>query len=72
MTSPHAATPATAPQSPDDVLRQPPVVRSREQSTVVFCDDPEQVRAGFALALAVMQAHESLLIMSPDSDLKEE
>jgi hypothetical protein len=64
------ATPAMTPHPPDDVLRQPTLLHSRERSTIVFCGDAEQVGAGFALALAVMKAHENLLIMSLESNPK--
>jgi hypothetical protein len=68
MAGAHATTPATAPQSPDDALRQQLVVRSHEHSTVVFCGDAEQVSAGFALAIALIDANEEFLIMSPKPD----
>ena len=50
--------------------REPSVGGSCKRSTVVFCGDAEQVNVGFALALAVMEAHEDLLLRSPDSDRK--
>jgi hypothetical protein len=66
MVDAHATTPATAP--PNDALRQQSVVRSYEHLTVVFCGDAEQVGAGFALALALMEANEEFLIMSSKPD----
>jgi hypothetical protein len=66
MTGPDAPISATATQSPNDVWREPSVVRSRERSTIVFSG--EQVGAGFAIALALMEAHENLLVMSDKPD----
>jgi hypothetical protein len=63
-------TPVMTPHPSDDVLRQPTVLHSRARSTIVFCGDSEQVGAGFALALAVMEAHEDLLIMGLESNPK--
>jgi hypothetical protein len=48
--------------------QEPSVGRSRKRYAVVFCGDAEQVSVGFALALAVMEAHENLLLGSPESD----
>jgi hypothetical protein len=45
-------------------------VRLRESATIVFSGDAEQVSVGFALALAVMVAHENLLITSREWDPK--
>jgi hypothetical protein len=59
-------TPVAALQHPDDVRRSH--VRSRHSPTVVFCD--ENVTAGFALALALMEADETFLIMSPRPDME--
>lgn len=56
------------PHPSDD--RQPKVLHSREHSTIVFCGDAERVGAGFALALALMEENENLLIMSLESNLK--
>jgi hypothetical protein len=56
----------TAAQCPDDAQQPLSVTRSRKRSTVVFCG--ERVSAGFALALAVMEAHQNLLIMSDKPD----
>jgi hypothetical protein len=53
------ATPVTA-------VQPQPVVRSRKRTAVVFCG--EDVSAGFALALAVMEAREDLLVISPKPD----
>jgi hypothetical protein len=50
--------------------REQSVDRSRKRSTIVFSGDAERVSAGFALALAVMEAHENLLITNPESDPK--
>ena len=50
--------------------REQSVGRSRKRSTIVFCGDAKQVSVGFALALAVMEDHENLLITSPESDPK--
>jgi hypothetical protein len=61
-----AATRAAAPEPSGDILQQQSVIRSRERSTVVFCG--EQVDAGFALALALMEADEKFPIMSPEPD----
>jgi hypothetical protein len=56
----------TAAQCPDDALQPQPVTRSRKRSTVVFSG--ERVSAGLALALALMEAHENLLVMSDEPD----
>ena len=56
--------------SSNERRREQSVGRSRKRSTIVFCGDAEQVSVGFALALAVLEDHESLLIMSPESDRK--
>jgi hypothetical protein len=46
----------------DDASALQSVAHSRECSTIVFCGDAEQVSAGFALALNVMEVHADLLI----------
>ena len=58
---------ATKLRRPTDVLRQQSVVRSRKRRTVVFYGDAEQVSAGFALALNVMESHTDLLTTSPEA-----
>jgi hypothetical protein len=46
----------------DDASALQSVAHSRECSTIVFCGDAEQVSAGFALALSMMEVHADLLI----------
>ena len=60
-------TAATELRRPTNVLRQQSVVRSRKRRTVVFYGDAEQVSAGFALALNVMESHADLLTMSHEA-----
>ena len=67
---PDGVPPPTELRRFDAVSGERSIVRSRESTTVVFCGDAEQVCAGFALALAVMEAHENLLVESPESDPK--
>lgn len=45
---------------PDQLGRQPATADA--DSTVVYHGDPESVRAGFSLALGVMQASSNLLL----------
>jgi len=54
----------------DAVSGERSILRSRESANIVFCGDEEHVRAGFALALAVMEAHQNLLITSLEADPK--
>jgi hypothetical protein len=60
------ADPASAAVLPSDQLsRQPDTADAG--STVVYCGDAESVRAGFSLALGLMQASSHLLM--PDMAL---
>ena len=59
-------TPTTKSRHLANVPRQQSDVRSRKRPTVVFCGDAEQVSAGFALALDLMEFHADLLTMSPE------
>jgi hypothetical protein len=67
---PDGVPPPTDLRRSDTVSGERSIVRSRESTAVVFCGDAEQVCAGFALALAVMEAHENLLVRSPEADPK--
>jgi hypothetical protein len=61
---PDGVPPPTELRRSDAASGERSIVGSRESNTVVFCDDAEQVCAGFALALAVMEAHENLRVLS--------
>jgi hypothetical protein len=49
---------------PDDVSG--PQTPATESRTIVFCDDAEQVSAGFALALNLMETNADLLMIYPE------
>jgi len=66
----YGVPPPTELRRSDAVSAERSIVRLRESATIVFSGDAERVSVGFALALAVLEDHESLLIMSPESDRK--